>query len=40
MLATYNVTTLPVTFVINRQGELVERVDDITRLASTVNKYR
>lgn len=40
VLATYNVTTLPVTFVINRQGELVERVDDITRLASTVNKYR
>lgn len=40
VLATYNVTALPVTFVINRQGELVERVDDITRLAATVNKYR
>ncbi len=38
-LLQYNVTNLPATFIINRQGELVERVDDITRLSSAVSRY-
>lgn len=35
----YNVTALPATFVINRKGELVERIDDITKLDSAVKRY-
>ena len=38
-LLQYNVTNLPATFVINRKGELVERVDDLTRLSSAVARY-
>lgn len=38
-LLRYNVTNLPATFVINRNGELVERIDDITKLSSAVKRY-
>lgn len=38
-LLNYNVTGLPTTFVINRKGELVERVDDITLLDGVLNRY-
>ena len=39
VLRDYNVGSLPATFVINRQGELVERVPDISHLAATVARY-
>lgn len=38
-LMKYNVTELPATFIINRQGELVERIEDLSRLGATVNRY-
>ncbi len=38
-LMNYNVRTLPTTFIINRKGEIVERVDDITRLDAALSKY-
>lgn len=38
-LSNYNVGALPATFIINRKGELVERVDDISKLESTVKKH-
>lgn len=38
-LRDYNVGALPATFVINRQGELAERVDQVNRLGSTVARY-
>lgn len=38
-LVNYNVTNLPAIFIINRNGELVERVDAVNRLESTVNRY-
>ncbi|MBQ7041823.1 MAG: redoxin domain-containing protein [Muribaculaceae bacterium] len=38
-LMNYNVTNLPTTFIINRKGEIVERVDDITTLDAKLNKY-
>ena len=38
-LMKYNVGRIPSTFVINRNGELVERVDDITHLPSTIARY-
>lgn len=38
-LSDYNVTSLPATFVINRKGELVERVEDITKLRGVIEKY-
>lgn len=38
-LLRYNVTTLPTTFIINRNGELVERIEDISRLESAVQRY-
>lgn len=38
-LLRYNVQGLPATYIINRNGELVERVDDISRLSSTVARY-
>lgn len=38
-LALYNVQAIPAMFVINRNGELVERVDNINRLGSTVQRY-
>lgn len=39
ILVRYNVTALPVTFVINRKGELVERIDDVTKLGAAVSRY-
>ena len=38
-LMKYNVGRIPATFVINRNGELVERVDNISHLPSTVARY-
>lgn len=38
-LIKYNVGALPMTYVINRQGEIVERVIDPDQLASMVAKY-
>ncbi|MDE6439149.1 MAG: AhpC/TSA family protein [Muribaculaceae bacterium] len=38
-LMRYNVQGLPATYIINRDGELVERVDDISRLSSSVGRY-
>lgn len=38
-LINYNVRNLPTTFIINRKGELSERVEDITALRSKVDKY-
>lgn len=35
----YNVTTIPVTFIINGAGELVERVDDPTQLETAIRKH-
>ncbi|MCM1517293.1 MAG: redoxin domain-containing protein [Pseudoflavonifractor sp.] len=35
----YNVTDLPATFIIDRQGDIVERVSDVTQLGDTVDKY-
>ncbi len=39
VLMDYNVSTIPTIFIINRQGEISERVDDISALASSVAKY-
>ncbi len=38
LLRTYNVGMLPISFVINRQGEVVERVADPTALESSLRK--
>ncbi len=38
LLRTYNVGMLPISFVINRQGEVVERVADPTTLESSIRK--
>lgn len=38
-LMNYNVELLPTSFIINRNGELVERVDDINQLEKAVKKY-
>ncbi|MBD5192298.1 MAG: AhpC/TSA family protein [Barnesiella sp.] len=38
-LMQYNVGVLPTTFIIDRKGELVDRVTDIDKLAAQVNKY-
>lgn len=38
-LLRYNVGALPATFIINRNGELVARVDDLTKLESELSKY-
>lgn len=35
----YNVGALPAIFIINRKGELSERVLDLSKLESTLNKY-
>lgn len=39
VLRLYNVQTLPALFIINRNGDLVERVETPTRLASAVSRY-
>lgn len=38
-LINYNVNILPALFVIDRNGDLAERVDDITKLKSVIKKY-
>ena len=38
-LTNYNVGAFPVTFIINRKGEIVARVSDPTKLAAEVAKY-
>ena len=38
-LMNYNVTLLPASFIINRSGELVERVDDVAKLETAIKKY-
>ncbi|MCD8393269.1 MAG: DUF4369 domain-containing protein [Bacteroidales bacterium] len=39
ILMSYNVVDIPTTFIINRQGELVERVDDPEKIPSAVSRY-
>lgn len=38
-LVKYNVDRLPMTFIINRNGELVERVEDPSKIASALARY-
>ena len=38
-MTAYNVTELPALFIINRNGDLVERVESISRLESAVARY-
>lgn len=38
-LMNYNITNLPTTFILNRKGEIVERVDDISTLDAKLSKY-
>lgn len=38
-LVSYNVTQVPLTYIINRSGDIVERVADFTQLESAVAKY-
>ena len=35
----YNITTLPAIFIINRKGEIVERVENIADLDARLKKY-
>ncbi len=39
ILLKYNVGQLPATYVINRDGDLVERVDDVAKLSGVVERY-
>lgn len=39
VLVNYNVQTLPALFILNREGDLVERVEAPNRLESAVNRY-
>ena len=39
LLLKYNIGTLPAIFIINRKGEIVERITDINKLKTTVAKY-
>lgn len=38
-LGRYNVLGFPTTFIINRKGEIVEKVVDVTKLSSAIAKY-
>lgn len=38
-IANYNIMGFPTTFVINRNGELAERVTDVTKLSTVISKY-
>lgn len=38
-LLSYNVNALPAVFILNRNGDLVERVDDLSRLNTVVKRY-
>lgn len=39
VLADYNISAIPAIFILNRQGDLVERVENLNMLESTVNRY-
>lgn len=39
VLTNYNVRVVPTTYIINRNGELCDRVDDLSTLSTTVSKY-
>lgn len=39
VLIDYNVDQLPALFILNRQGDLVERVDQLNRLSAAVGRY-
>lgn len=39
ILSDYNINTLPGIFILNRNGDLVERVEAVNRLESTVSRY-
>ncbi|MDE6556527.1 MAG: TlpA family protein disulfide reductase [Duncaniella sp.] len=39
VLRLYNVSTIPTTFIIDRSGQIVERVEDPAKLASAVSRY-
>ncbi len=39
VLVNYNVREVPTTYIINRNGELAERVTDLNKLQSTISKY-
>lgn len=39
VLMDYNVQEIPALFIFNRQGDLVERVEDLNRLDSTIGRY-
>jgi peroxiredoxin len=38
LLSMYNVRNLPTSFILNREGSIVARVEDITKLESELNK--
>ncbi|MGI6522065.1 MAG: thioredoxin-like domain-containing protein [Fermentimonas sp.] len=38
LLSTYNVSVIPTAFVINREGEIVKRVEDYEQLAAAIEK--
>ena len=38
LLSTYNVSVIPTAFVINREGEIVKRVEDYEQLAAELEK--
>ena len=38
-LSLYNVGGFPTLFVINRKGEIVERITDMEKLSSTLKRY-
>lgn len=39
VLVDYNISALPAIFILNRQGDLVERVESVSRLDSSVARY-
>jgi len=39
VLVKYNVQAVPTTYIINRQGELADRVTDINKISSVIAKY-
>ena len=38
LLSTYNVSVIPTTFVINREGDLVKRVEDYEQLTAAIEE--
>lgn len=38
-VSAYNVSSIPASFIINRQGDIVERVDDPLKLKASIAKY-